>query len=505
MNRLIAVLLGEITDPRQGARYNHVARQLVQPLLQDCQKSIDILNDLSDAHMSETYLKLCFSLLEKAQGREGGDNVHSGQFEEAFQDQVQSNVAFLLHLSLNCYTLLDGPNWYLAFELGPYGWHTPKQFDLLVDYHAHICDSKGANFSLKAILNTFVVLAGLHGSPSTPERQRHYAETTIQFMDPGMIYRVRMDPGIRRQIRYAALNAAFSIRTVIAVMGREDETLREEFSRALSSAVLGLQRTITPVYENTFNTPFFRETSRNLCYLQFLCTLVQEPAWRDQLYKTGHFDICLGIVDALSTRRGDEFGAYVVYITHIIASVDAVGEENSILSMGIQGYPIWPLILQAWHFIFSLDFFESASEENLMLLSKTGFLEALPSLVAYARRRWNTTETDRLLALVEEVCKKLDEEKQRAKAEKRQSKQDEESKPGEEKHQSKADQECEPGEEKQQSKADEEQQQSKPGEEKQQSKPDVALFVEDDNTFGHRGIPALGKELRELMGTFQGT
>lgn len=140
-----------------------------------------------------------------------------------------------------------------------------------------------------------------------------------------------------------------------------------------------------------------------------------------------------------------------------------------------------------------------------MLLSKTGFLEALPSLVAYARRRWNTTETDRLLALVEEVCKKLDEEKQRAKAEKRQSKQDEESKPSEEKHQSKADQECEPGEEKQQSKADEEQQQSKPGEEKQQSKPDVALFVEDDNTFGHRGIPALGKELRELMGTFQGT
>ena len=103
-----------------------------------------------------------------------------------------------------------------------------------------------------------------------------------------------------------------------------------------------------------------------------------------------------------------------------------------------------------------------------MLLSKTGFLEALPSLVGYARRRWDTAETDRLIALVEQVCKKLDEEKQR-------------------------------------SKRDEEKQQSKADGEKQHSKPDVAYRVEDDNSLGHRGIPALGKEILELVSALQGT
>ena len=85
-----------------------------------------------------------------------------------------------------------------------------------------------------------------------------------------------------------------------------------------------------------------------------------------------------------------------------------------------------------------------------MMLSKTGFLEALPPLVGYARRRWDTADTHRLIALVEQVCKKLDEEEQR-------------------------------------------------------SKVDVAQLVEDDISFGHRGIPALSKKIRKLVKTLQGT
>ena len=66
--------------------------------------------------------------------------------------------------------------------------------------------------------------------------------------------------------------------------------------------------------------------------------------------------------------------------------------------------------------------------------------------VTHSRRRWAKAETDHLIALVERVCKKLDEEKQ-------------------------------------------------------QGKSDVAQLV----SFGHRGIPILGKELRELVNALQGT
>ena len=60
--------------------------------------------------------------------------------------------------SKNYSPLLDDSYWYLAFELGPYDWYTPSRFGLLVDYHAH---SHSTVFSLKAIFDTFVVLAAL--------------------------------------------------------------------------------------------------------------------------------------------------------------------------------------------------------------------------------------------------------------------------------------------------------------------------------------------------------
>ena len=156
--------------------------------------------------------------------------------------------------SKNYTPLLDDPYWYLAFELGPYNRHRPNRFGLLVNYYTHICDSHSTVFSLKAITDTFVVLAGLHGSPSTPQRQRHYVETTFRFMDLGMI----------RDARYTALSAAFSVWTVVAAMGREHETLQKEFSRGLTSTVLGLQLTIFPS-TNTRSTHLSSARRAGIC------------------------------------------------------------------------------------------------------------------------------------------------------------------------------------------------------------------------------------------------
>ena len=103
--------------------------------------------------MSERFLKLCFRLLEVAQGIEERDKVNSGnkvQFEDTFENKVQSkDVAILLRFSLNYSPLQleDNPDRYLAFELGPYDWHTLEQFDLLVDYHVHVCDSHGTELA----------------------------------------------------------------------------------------------------------------------------------------------------------------------------------------------------------------------------------------------------------------------------------------------------------------------------------------------------------------------
>jgi hypothetical protein len=143
-------------------------------------KSIANPDDLGDQHMSERLLKLCSRLLEEKQGTEGGDKVQS------------RNVAILLRYNLNYSPLRNDHNWYLAIELGPYDWHTSEQFDLLVDYHIGICDRK----DYRAIFDAFVILAGLQGTPSAPERPRRYVRTTIRFMDPAVM----------RGVRYAALN-----------------------------------------------------------------------------------------------------------------------------------------------------------------------------------------------------------------------------------------------------------------------------------------------------------
>ena len=56
--------------------------------------------------------------------------------------------------------------------------YTPAQFDLLVDYLLRVCE--GTNH--EAIGDTFVILAGLRGSPTIEESKRLYTETTVRCM-----------------------------------------------------------------------------------------------------------------------------------------------------------------------------------------------------------------------------------------------------------------------------------------------------------------------------------
>ena len=51
------------------------------------------------------------------------------------------------------------------------------------------------------------------------------------------------------------------------------------------------------------------------------------------------------------------------------------------------------------------------TEDNWGTISRKGFLDSLPSLVAYARKQSNDGD-EPLIVLVEKVCHKLDEEKQ---------------------------------------------------------------------------------------------
>ena len=71
-----------------------------------------------------------------------------------------------------------------------------------------------------------------------------------------------------------------------------------------------------------------------------------------------------------------------------------------------------PLILWSWRYIFNLEFFGGRMEEEPWLIpSHQDCLEALPIIAAFARRRGDDKE-EALIMLVEQVCNKLDEEKQ---------------------------------------------------------------------------------------------
>lgn len=172
-----------------------------------------------------------------------------------------------------------------------------------------------------------------------------------------------------------------------------------------------------------------------------------------QLQRSGHFNNILAIAQTLSSSDLPigGYGAYALYITHIFAVLDSLGEEHPVLE-AVQMYPSWPLILKAWRHIFSFIFFNDATNDNWKYIDSTGYLETLPSLVAYAMKyweRWNPKEeTHRLIQLVGRVCDRLDEEH------------------------------------------------------RGQGEHDVApLGLKDDALFGHGGIPHLGKQIRELLST----
>jgi hypothetical protein len=96
-------------------------------------------------------------------------------------------VAAALHLSCSYYPIWkEDLTWlYLCFPDRSkwLDWHTPEQFDLLVDYLIRACD--GNNYT--TIGDSFVVLADLRGSPSTLERKRLYIEATLRVARRSMI------------------------------------------------------------------------------------------------------------------------------------------------------------------------------------------------------------------------------------------------------------------------------------------------------------------------------
>ena len=394
MNHMLAVLVGDIpVDDIPGQ--HDIALKLVHPILQDFVKSAFIFRD---RRLFDRALKFWFRLLEEDPGALGKDEVRS------------RSLAILIGL------IARSGFW------DPKDWCTPAQFDLLVDYHLYICE--GADYDL--IRYTFELLEGLPRSPSTPDRMRRYIDTMIRFMG-------------QKITRDEALRAALSVRSIVASIGRDNESLREQFSTALATAILS-DASHTALNDNPFKEISAFSWFPDIAYLRLLCTLFQEPTWYPQLHQNSHFNNCLTIADTLTSQRTARFDDYAVYVAHIFAIIDASGEQPYFNA--VQTYPSWPLILRAWKYIFRLKFFEEATEDNWKWLSDNIYLKPLPSLVAYARKRCdNRKET--LVGLVEQVCYKLDEEKQ------------------------------------------------------QRERGDAQNL--QDSSFGHRGIPDLGKQIRELL------
>ena len=349
----LGVLVGDIAGSQE------TALKLVHSLLQDYDKHIPYL---WDDRLLERALDFCFCLLEE--GAPGEDHVRS------------KSVARLLRILDHHWSRLKWAR------------RTPAQFDMLVDYHLHICEGTDHD----AIRCTFMVLISLHGSPSTPDRTRLYIDTMIRFMghDTTCI---------------AALRAACVLRSAVASMGQDNESLRERFSKALASVILPSTR--PPLNYNPFMKITFFHDYRDMAYLMLLDTLVREFTWQPQLHQTGHFDNCLAIAETLSTKSDQYLDQYAVPVAHIFAIIDDSDEGRPLFHL-LQACTSWPLLLRAWRFIFNLDLFEGiniyvADDE----LSTEDCLAALPSLVSFARKHCDD-RNEALPAVVEQVCSKLD-------------------------------------------------------------------------------------------------
>jgi hypothetical protein len=394
---MLAMVVGDI--PGHGWYQN--ALSLVHPILRDSDRYTHLFSERE----WERALRFCFRLLEEDSGATGADQLRS------------RNLAVLIRC------LAGREHFYRSSAPS----HTSAQFDTLVDYHLHICESTHCD----AIVDTFLVLEWLGGSPSTPDQQRRYIDTMIRFSD-------------EETTRVAVMHAAWAVESVVASMGRDDESFRERFSTALASAIMSDVTRQASLDNNPFKDYSFFNWDRDIPYLKLLCTLSQEAAWQLQLHQSGHFDNCLVIADMLSSQRDVELDEYAAPVAHIIALIDAWGEEHTCFH-AVQAYPSQPLILRAWRATFRFTFFFEVNECSRKLVSHVGYLEALPSLVAYAKRRFDDWEVP-LIRLVEQVCQKLDEERQR------------------------------------------------------RARGD-AQNMQEDSSFGHRGIPALSKQIRRFLDT----
>jgi hypothetical protein len=320
--------------------------------------------------MCDRALKLCCRLL-------GDDSDTLGD------DQFRSELVYTLirRIAVNAFSYA---------EPLPY---TQSQFDQLVDYLLRNCD--GADD--EAIGHTFRVLAWLGGSLSTRDLTRRYIDTIIHFMGQEITC-------------HGALDAACTVRALVASMGQQDESLREHFSKALASEALWLGPQ-TSTHKNAFTDISFFRSFSIMTYLSLLCALSKEPTWHPQLRHSGHFNNCLATAKTLSSQGDDRFDKYAVPVVQIIAIMEASVDEHPLVTED-KAYAIWPFVLRAWHYIFDLRFFGGERMATWWELSITDCINALPSLVEYARKQQGQREEAvRLIALVERACHKLDEDK----------------------------------------------------------------------------------------------
>ena len=348
----LGVLVGDIAGSHE------TALKLIHPLLQYAEHIPIVRNGC----MFDRALDFCFRLLEEGAPGEG---------------HVRSNsVARLIQILHHYYHQLKRVKW------------TQAQFDMLVNYHLHICEGTDQ----LTIKSTFLLLNDLRGSPSTSDRMGCYIETMIRFMG-------------HNTMRFVALRAACILHSAVASMGQDNESLRERFSKALASMILSFTR--TPLNYNPFTEITFFHFYRDMPYLKLLCTLAQESTWQPQLHQTGHFDNCLAIAQTLSTEGDQYYDKYAVLLAHIFAIIDDSDEGHPLFHL-LQACPSWPLLLRAWRFIFNLELFEGKNKLHAMdELSAEDCLAALLSLVSFARKHCDDQD-EALLVVVEQVCSELD-------------------------------------------------------------------------------------------------
>jgi hypothetical protein len=367
-DRILHLLLGEALVSQR--EYALDARRLLRSIAHNQHG-----NDYQNYQRSVQCLKLCFRLLEDPSTEE--DQV---QFTDVAAALCLCHVYSRMVEESKVWTFLyrAGSDESRSYWGGPPDWHTQAQFDLLVDYLLSI--SQGTDYT--AIGDTFAVLAGLRGSPSTLERKRLYIQMMIHHMESE----------IPRRTRYAALSAAYALRTDIASMDKNDEPLRYLFSRALISVMGACDPAMQQHMNTSVNDIRFIELSdinwrRDLSYVGLLSALSKEPTWQGHFDRHGHFKSCLAIADALSSQFQTHAPSSVLatHLTHTFAIIDALGGDHEFLRV-VQTYPIWPIILLDWLDIFARPFFYDASAENWEDLSSWGIVESLPSVAAYAMK-----------------------------------------------------------------------------------------------------------------------